>query len=64
MYQSTDECLRFLYPNLSEGGFCLVDDYWALNGCRLAVDDYRERNGITTPLNRIDWSGVYWRKSK
>jgi O-methyltransferase len=62
MYQSTSECLRFLYPNLSEGGFSIVDDYWALNGCRLAVDDYRERNGITTPLIRIDWSGVYWRK--
>lgn len=61
MYGSTMEALEALYPKLSIGGFCIVDDY-ALEGCRLAVDEYRQRNGIDHEILRIDWTGVYWRK--
>jgi hypothetical protein len=63
MYGSTIEALEALYPKLSEGGFCIVDDY-ALKGCREAVDDFRAEYGVASPLVEIDWSGVYWRKGK
>jgi len=61
LYQSTIEALTALYPKLSPGGFCIIDDY-ALPMCKQAVDDYRSQNGVASPLERIDWSGVFWRK--
>lgn len=61
MYQSTTEALEALYPKLSAGGFCIIDDY-GLEGCKLAVDDFRGKYGITAPLVKIDWSGVFWQR--
>ena len=61
MYGSTMDSLENLYPKLSAGGFCIIDDY-ALEGCKKAVDDYRERNNIDSEIITIDWTGVYWRK--
>jgi len=62
MYGSTIEALDALYPKLSRGGFCIIDDYGALEPCRRAVDDYRSARGITAELIKIDWTGCYWRK--
>lgn len=62
MYESTMDGLVHLYPKLSPGGYLIVDDYGAVPGCRRAVDDYRERQGITEELRPIDWTGVYWRR--
>ena len=61
MYGSTMDVLENLYPRLSAGGFCIIDDY-ALAGCRAAVNDYRNRHGIRSELKTIDWTGSYWRK--
>ena len=61
MYQSTTEALTHLYPNLSPGGFLIVDDY-CVPACRQAVHDYREANGVSEPIQRIDWAGVYWQR--
>lgn len=61
MYGSTMDSLQNLYPKLSSGGFCIVDDY-ALRGCKSAVDDYRVKHKITSELKDIDWTGRYWRK--
>lgn len=61
MYGSTMEVLDNLYPKLSRGGFCIIDDY-SLKGCKAAVDDYRSKHNIDTEMIRIDWTGVYWRK--
>ncbi|MEM7534568.1 MAG: TylF/MycF/NovP-related O-methyltransferase [Chloroflexota bacterium] len=61
MYGSTIESLDNLYPLLSVGGYCIIDDY-ALDGCRKAVDDYRARFSITEPIISIDWTGAYWKK--
>jgi O-methyltransferase len=63
MYGSTWDAITVLYPKLSVGGFLIVDDYYALDGCRRAIDDYREREGISDPIEVIDWTGVYWRRS-
>jgi O-methyltransferase len=40
----------------------VIDDYGALPECRQAVDDYRRGQGISEPIESIDWTGVYWRK--
>lgn len=61
MYGSTMDGLNNLYPKLSQGGFCIIDDY-ALSGCKAAVDDYRSRHKISTEMKEIDWTGRYWRK--
>lgn len=63
MYESTMDALDALYPRLADGGFCIVDDYGAVEGCRRAVEDYRTRHVITDPITKIDWTGVYWRRN-
>lgn len=63
LYQSTIEALENLYPGLSPGGFCIVDDYGSYEACRRAVDDYRGRNGIDEEIVDIDGSGVFWRRN-
>lgn len=60
MYQSTIEVLTHLYPKLSQGGFCIIDDY-ALQNCRQAVADYRNMHGITDLIHPIDSRGAFWR---
>ncbi|QEL19415.1 TylF/MycF family methyltransferase [Limnoglobus roseus] len=62
MYESTIQILETLYPKLSPGGFCIIDDYGAVYACKQATDDYRRKNGITDPVQTIDWTGVYWRR--
>jgi len=62
LYESTIQALDALYPRLSPGGFCIVDDYLVVDACRQAVTDYRERHGITAEIVDIDGTGVYWRK--
>lgn len=61
MYGSTMDALNNLYPKLSKGGCCIIDDY-GLDGCRRAVDDFRVRHKIDIEMKEIDWSGRYWRK--
>ncbi len=62
MYESTIVALQALYPRLAAGGFVVVDDYGAIEGCRRAIEDYRDANGIFEPMLEADWTGVYWRK--
>jgi O-methyltransferase len=63
MYESTTQILTYLYPKLSVGGYCIIDDYGAGLGCRQATDDYRRQQGVTEPLQWIDWSGVFWQRT-
>lgn len=63
MYESTMDALVNLYPRLSPGGFVVVDDY-SVPACREAVHDYRRSAGIEEPIERIDWTGVYWRRER
>lgn len=62
MYASTMDALVALYPKLSSGGYAIVDDYGGIQTCKQAVDDFRSQQGIDEPLQRIDWSGVFWEK--
>jgi O-methyltransferase len=51
-----------LYSKVSPGGYVIVDDYGAIQGCKKAVDEFRGRQRIPAPLQHIDWTGVYWQK--
>lgn len=64
MYESTIVSLESLYPDLSPGGFVVIDDYGAIPQCREAVTDFRQANGITEPIETIDWTGASWRRSR
>lgn len=61
-YEATWLTLQSLYPRLSVGGYLIVDDYGALDECAQAVDEFRERNGIAEPLERVDWTCMRWRR--
>ena len=63
MYESTMDALVNLYPQLSVGGFLIVDDY-GFEPCRQAVTDYRDAHGVTEPIEAIDWLGAYWRRAR
>lgn len=62
LYESTIQALDGLYPRLSSGGFCIIDDYHAIEACRQAVADYRAQHGVTAEIVEIDGTGVLWRK--
>lgn len=62
MYGSIMDALTNLYPKLSNGGFCIIDDYPYLTGCKKAVDDFRAENGIVAEMKVVEWTGRYWRK--
>lgn len=61
LYESTMDGLENLYPGLSVGGYLIVDDFGFPN-CRAAVEDYRRREGISEEIERIDWTGAFWRR--
>jgi O-methyltransferase len=63
LYESTWDALSALYPKLCAGGFVIVDDYHCIPACRQAVDEYRQLEGITEPVEAIDWTGVFWQKA-
>ena len=66
MYGSTFESLTALYPRLSVDGFVVIDDYGNpdIPGARAATDDFRAQQAISDPIQVIDWTGVYWRRSR
>jgi O-methyltransferase len=63
LYQSTLEGLENLYPGLSPGGYCIVDDYGTYSACRQAVEDYRSKHKIDEPIVNVDGAGAFWRRT-
>src|SRR5204863_9373002 len=53
--------LEALYDKVALGGMVVIDDYRTPE-CVAAVDEFRAELGIAEPLERIDWSGAWWRK--
>lgn len=64
MYESTMDGLVNLYPNLSVGGYMIIDDYGCYEACRQAVHDYRDAHGIREEILSIDWTGVFWKREE
>ena len=63
LYESTMDALTSLYDRLSPGGFVIIDDY-SIPACAQAVADFRGARGITDPIEKIDWTGVCWRRAR
>lgn len=64
-YKSTRYCLETLYDLVAPGGVVIIDDYHAFIGCRKAVDEFRLKRGIQSPLITTDaHSEVRWHKTK
>lgn len=62
-YRSTRFCLETLYRTVAPGGIVIIDDYHAFAGCRTAVDEFREKQDIRSPLVTTEaTSEVYWIK--
>jgi cephalosporin hydroxylase len=59
--EATAEALERLHDRVVAGGFVLIAHYDA-PGCARAVEEFRARRGIEEPLERVDWTGAYWRK--
>lgn len=64
MYESTMQALELLYPDLSVGGYVIVDDYGGLESCKAAVEDFRKKNEVSEELVKVDWTAVYWQRMK
>jgi O-methyltransferase len=61
-YEPTRAALDALYPNLSPGGYVVLDDYGSFEGSRRAVDEFRAEHGIAEPIERIDFTGARWQR--
>lgn len=61
LYESTTQALEYLYPKVSSGGYVIIDDMY-IPACTKAVHDFREKNGITAELKKIDFTGQFWQK--
>ncbi len=57
----TADALEHLYDRLSPGGFVIVESTTDPAG-RDALEAFRRRRGITSPMERVGWSGRAWRK--
>jgi hypothetical protein len=64
MYESTMDALTSLYPKLSPGGYVVLDDVVFIAPPRQAVNDYREKHGISAPIELVDWNAAYWKKEE
>lgn len=53
-YASTKICLEYLFEKVVSGGFVIVDDYGAYEGCRRAVDEFLAASGQPPFLFRTD----------
>jgi O-methyltransferase len=56
-YESTRIGLEVMYPHLSVGGVCILDDYGHWQGARKAVDEYFDARGNRPFMHPIDYSG-------
>ncbi len=62
-YSSTKVCLDHLYDQVVDGGFVILDDFKAYEGCERAVRDFWEERNLFPYLHHLDRWGRYWIKS-
>jgi len=61
-YESTKICLEKLYDKVIDGGVIIIDDYGHFIGAKRAVDEFRTKNNITSPLIFTDYTECWWIK--
>lgn len=60
-YHSTKVVLDNLYDRVVPGGIVIIDDYYIYEQCAQAVEEFRDRHGLTQELHQIDFAGAWWR---
>ncbi len=63
MYESTMDGLNNLYDKVSSRGSLMVDDYFLFESQREAIDEFRKKRQVETPIVQIDDFGGYWVKA-
>ena len=53
MFESTWDAITALYKRVVPGGYIYVDDYGSFEGCREAINAFRQRYGIYEILHYI-----------
>lgn len=61
-YESTRVCLANMYDLVVPGGFIIMDDYNAVEGCRRATDEFITERRLKVFLSHLDGHGRYWIK--
>lgn len=62
LYASTRVSLEWLYDKVIPGGFVIIDDYGAYNGCRKAVDEFLNSRRERVYLHHVNKDCRYWIK--
>ena len=63
-YASTKCCLDHLYDKVNTGGVVIIDDYYAYEGCRKAVDEFLIRREEYVRFRTINSEAIWWIKSE
>jgi O-methyltransferase len=58
-YDSTMQCLEFLYPKVVKGGLIILDDYYTWDGCARAVHDYLSKYSLPHRIYELDGGNCY-----
>lgn len=61
-YESTLTVFNLLYDQVILGGAVQIDDYGFWEGCRQAIHEFERQRHMVFPLQRIDSTGVWFRK--
>ena len=62
MYESTVDPLNELYDRLSPGGWVIIDDYYLVDGCKLATNEFIAARRLNVQLEPIDRVGCCFQK--
>ena len=61
-YDSTKCCLDNLFNNVVPGGYIILDDYGAWEGCKKATDKFLTESKLNVELKKVDYTCVYFQK--
>lgn len=53
-YDSTLQCLEYLFPQVVTGGLIIIDDYHTWDGCTRAVHDYLSTNKLPLRIRQFN----------
>jgi O-methyltransferase len=61
-YESVKLCLEKFYDSVQPGGYIVLDDYGAWEGCRIATDEFIAARALKVKLTQVDYTGFYFQK--
>lgn len=52
-YESTMDCLKYLYAKVAPGGLIILDDYYTWDGCSRALHDFLSQGKLTERIQEF-----------